>query len=492
MNYIQESTQNNSIYAFCDTLNERSILSIIVYNEDAFFYVLTKASEEDFLAPDSKIFFNILCLLQKSGYTKYDKLLLVKTATDLDAINICSEMFIDAILNLKVEHSNIQNYVSRLLDNSTKYKLFRQLQQHNDTILSNTTAIGAKSCDSLISALQSDLISLSTLSEAIAEPKHVADNIEEYIESIADVHTPIMGLSTGFPILDKVIDGLIPGTLMVIAARKKMGKSTVLTNIAANVAINDGQATLYIDTEMTFKEWRDRVLAIISGVQERIIKHGGFKNNKEVYERVINAAKYLKKSKLFHHYLPGYNLEKISALYKKYKFKEDIKLAIFDYIKEPESSSINASRKEYQILGDVTTRLKDLSGQLDIPFLAAVQINRSGDVADSDRVARYGDIVAFWELRSLKAAEEESVDLDVVGHYALNIKDSRRGGVTGDWGIGFKFKKTKLKIIEVEQENQVEQFDYLNDLTFDNDFTEKQIDNTTIKTNTFAGYDSLL
>jgi len=218
---------------------------------------------------------------------------------------------------------------------------------------------------------------------------------------------------------------------------------------------------------MTFKEWRDRVLAIISGVQERTIKHGGFRNDKEVFRRIQEAAKYLKKSKLFHHYLPGYNLEKITALYKKYKFKEDIKLAVFDYIKEPESSSVEAGRKEYQILGDVTTRLKDLSGQLDIPFLAAVQVNRTGDVADSDRVARYGDIVAFWGLRDLKKAEEEAVDLDIAGHYGLCIRDTRRGGTTGEWGIGFKFKKTKLRIVEVSQENQVETFDYLSDLKLD-------------------------
>ena len=41
------------------------------------------------------------------------------------------------------------------------------------------------------------------------------------------------GISTGYPILDKQIDGMIPGTVLFIAARKKMGKSTLLTNIAA-------------------------------------------------------------------------------------------------------------------------------------------------------------------------------------------------------------------------------------------------------------------
>jgi len=471
MNYtrgnIISNTASSNSYNFCDASNERSILAIISHNEDAFFSVLSRVTENDFLAPESKAYFSILCLLNSSGYSKFTKMLLIKTSADLGYTDLCSESFVDAILNVPPAFDNLNNFINKLVDDSTKYQLFMNLTTHTDAVLTNACAIGTKSSDDLINTLQSDLISLSIHSEAISEPKHISEGLTEYLESIMDVHTPVIGLSTGFPILDKVIDGLIPGTLMIVAARKKMGKSTVLTNIAANVAVNDGLPTLYVDTEMTFKEWRDRVLGIISGVQERTIKHGGFKNDKEVLKRIFDAAKYLEKSKLFHHYLPGYNLEKITSLYKKYKFKEDIKLGVFDYIKEPESSSIEAGRKEYQILGDVTTRLKDLSGQLNIPFIAAVQVNRSGDVADSDRVARYGDIVAFWGLRDLKRAEEEAIDLDLAGHYSLCIRDTRRGGTTGEWGIGFKFKKTKLKILEVSQENQIETFDYLSDMKID-------------------------
>lgn len=470
MNYTKESTNKHIdpfAQKFGDTHNERSILAIMSHSEDAFFNVLARVEEKDFLSPDSKAYFSILCLLNKAGYPKFTKLLLTKTALDISVEDLCSEAFIDAVLNAPVDEANLPNLINKLLDDSTKYKLYTKLELHKDTVLTNASSLTSQSSEDLINNVQSDLISLSITSEAISEPKHISDGLDEYIESIMDTHVPVIGISTGYPILDKVIDGLIPGTLMIIAARKKMGKSTVLTNIAAHVAVNDGLPTLYVDTEMTFKEWRDRVLAIISGVQERTIKHGGFKNDKEVFNRVQEAVKYLKKSKLFHHYLPGYNLEKITALYKKYKFKEDIQLGVFDYIKEPESASIEAGRKEYQILGDVTTRLKDLSGQLEIPFLAAVQVNRSGDVADSDRVARYGDIVAFWGLRDLKKAEEEAVDLDIAGHYGLCIRDTRRGGATGEWGIGFKFKKTKLRILEVSQENQVETFDYLNDLKID-------------------------
>ena len=235
-----------------------------------------------------------------------------------------------------------------------------------------------------------------------------------------------------------------------------MGKSTFLSNIAANVAIRDGGSALYVDTEMPFTQWRPRMLSMISGVEERVILHGGFKKDRSVFLKIKNAVELFKDSKLFHFYLPGYTVEKISALYKKYKLKENIDLGIFDYIKEPDSSSVDQNRKEHQILGDVTTKLKDLAGKLDIPFLAAVQLGRSGDVADSDRVGRYGDVVAFWRLRDLKEAKENAWDLSEVGHYGLTIKDSRRGGRTGEAGIGYHFFHEMLTIKEVIPMNQIE------------------------------------
>lgn len=487
MSYTNKENPNSfyvdpASYDFCDPYNERNVLSIMSKNEDAFFSVLAKTNEADFLAPESKAYYAMLCLLHRSGYQIFDKMTLSKASKDLCCDNLCSDAYIDAILNVPLSLNNLSNYLSKLVDDSTKYKLYTKLTAHTHEVKVNANTIDSKSSDDLINIVQSDMLSLSIYSEAISEPKHISDGLEEYIESIQDVKVPVIGLSTGYPVLDKVIDGLIPGTLMIVAARKKMGKSTFLTNIAAHVAVNDAYPVLYLDTEMTFKEWRDRVLSIISGVKERTIKHGGFKKDPVIHQKISEAAQYLKKSKLYHHYLPGYNVEKISALYKKYKFKEDIKLAIFDYIKEPESSSIEVGRKEYQILGDVTTKLKDLSGQLNIPFLTAVQLNRAGDVADSDRIARYGDIVAFWGLRNLKTAEEEGWDLEKAGYYGLSIKDSRRGGGTGDAGIGYMFYKTTLTIKEVDTTHQVEVFDYLEDLKIEtgiaNDSTFTEADST--------------
>jgi hypothetical protein len=184
-------------------------------------------------------------------------------------------------------------------------------------------------------------------------------------------------------------------------------------------------------------------------VKEREIKHGGY--TEETYNKIKSAKKLIKKGLLFHEYLPGYSVDKVVSLYKKYKLQKDLGLIVFDYLKEPDSSSLDRQRKEYQILGDVTSKLKDLSGQLDIPAVTAVQLNRDHDIADSDRIARYGDVIALWSAREKEEIEAGGLDC---GSHKLWIKDTRRGGTTSEEGIGYYFYKEFLTIKEVSPDKQ--------------------------------------
>ena len=98
-------------------------------------------------------------------------------------------------------------------------------------------------------------------------------------------------------------------------------------------------------------------------------------------------------------------------------------------------------RKEYQLLGDITTVLKDLAGQLNIPAVTAVQINRSGQIADSDRIARFGDVIAQWMSKKPEDLEKDGYQ---AGTHKLVVRDTRRGGATPEEGIGYHFFKEQL------------------------------------------------
>lgn len=430
---------------FCKPGDERMLLSFAMNNVDKLYSIMSHMDGNDLLDYDHIMIFSILKSLVSKGVDKFDLPIIINEAVTNGVYSKKEEIeYIYSIYDMPLSESNFEITLKNVNDSINKFKLYKGLR-NNIELLTENAQKGLDSSD-IIGKVESSIMDISTAAQSIKEPKNMADGLEEYIDHLRTHKVDLMGISTGYPILDQQIDGLVPGTLNVIAARKKMGKSTLLMNIAIYVAYVLKLPVLYVDTEMTFNEWRNRAIACMSEVSERKVKHGGYDDTtyKTIYDRCINIVK---EGKLFHEYMPGYNVDKLVSLYKKYKIKENIGLMVFDYIKEPDSSS--GDRKEYQLLGDVTTKLKDLSGILDIPALTAVQLNRDGDVADSDRIARYADVVAHW----MKYNSKEEIDAIggnfERGSHKLVIRDTRRGGGTSDFGIGYTFKGSSLKINEV-------------------------------------------
>lgn len=427
---------------FCQPAYERALLSYCFKSIDNFYVVASKIVNEDFLRPEHRLLYIMLETLSKTNIAKFDMSMVINEAQKNGILQqIGSYDYINAIAQLELEDDNLSYYLDKVLDNSTKYQLHRKLE-NNLVALERDAKDDEITATDLLGKAGNDIMTLSMQSKAVKEARDLADGIDEYIEERKNNPVKFCGMSTGFEILDKRIDGLIPGTLHVVCARPKQGKSTFLSAVSSYVAYDLSKPVLYIDTEMPFEQWRDRVIAMLSGVPERIIKHGGYSD--QHYVNICEARDIIKGGKLYHEYMPGYSVDKLVAIYKKYKHTDDIQLGIFDYIKAPPGADFR-NKKEYQVLGDVTTKLKDLAGELDIPFFAANQINRQQDIADSDRILRYADVLMFLKPKPVEEVEKYGIDY---GTYRLIITDSRRGGTTPPEGIDYQFVKKSLRMHE--------------------------------------------
>jgi len=433
---------------FCRPADERALLAYCMHDLTSYFAVCARLDANDFLYSQHETMMLLLHSLSTKGSEKFDTHLIMSEASAQGILeDIGGAKYVQTISNMNVSAQNFEIHLNAVVEATTKYKLYRLLSEQTVNLGDNAKD-GLSSAD-LLSSVEAEIMDLSMSGFNIDEPINLAEGLDEFLDKLKDNKIDLSGLSTGYPVLDKQIDGMIAGTLLVVAARKKMGKSALLTNIATHVAYNLNTPVLYVDTELSFAEWRTRALANLSGVKERSIKHGGYDDF--TYNKLKKCSKIVGNGKLFHEFMPGYSVDKLVALYKKYRYKEKIGLIVFDYLKEPDSTSIDRQRKEYQVLGDVTTKLKDLAGQLDIPAITAVQLNRSNDVADSDRIARYADVVCHWAQRD---DEERDEGGDVSGTHKLIIRDTRRGGATSEHGIGYMFFKETLNIREVPIDRQ--------------------------------------
>lgn len=424
---------------------ERALLSLCLKDINNFYVVSSALNSDDFLLDEHQVLYSMIKNISNSGAKTIDFHMLL---SDINTYGLSKSVggldYVHAIYNMLVSVSNMDLYIKIVEEASNKFKLYIDMADAVGRIKDTS-----KNKDETFSDLSGSIINsiISTYNKRkISSGVNLNEGFLEYIENKRNKYTEMSGLQTGYTIFDRQIDGLVNSTLTFITARKKTGKSAFLSNVACNVGIKQLKSIIYFDTEMRFDEWRDRSIAIISGINERIIKHGGYDDT--IYNKLIKVNKIIEKCKIYHEFIPGYTVDKLIALSKKYKVNNSVDLIIFDYLKEPELSSVSRNRKEYQLLGDVTTALKDLAAELDLPILAAAQINREGDIADSDRIARYADVIAQW-MPMTNEEKSQGGDTFKKGNYKLIIRDSRRGGHTPETGIGYMFKKSRLKITEI-------------------------------------------
>jgi replicative DNA helicase len=343
--------------------------------------------------------------------------------------------YVSALSTMDVDLRNFPVYLGRVVDASTKFKLYKQTESIQRDILDNLSLNErAMPSNELVALAESMVMEVSMGLKGLEEPVSIATGLRERLEEFASCPVDVRGYTTGIPMLDKSLNGIFPGSLTVIAARQKGGKSTLMVNMAAHLVYDLNLPVLYVDTEMPTREVQTRLLSHLSSVPERNIVNGTFARDRDARARVDRACDKIESGMLLHKYYPGYTVEGLKSMARKYYARNGIKAFFFDYIKIPEMSGENAF-KEYQILGNVTSALKDLAGQLDIPVVSAAQIKRSetgaqkthfndNDVADSDRIGRYCNNLLALARKSSKEIEEEGIDC---GTHRLQILLSRSG-----------------------------------------------------------------
>lgn len=233
------------------------------------------------------------------------------------------------------------------------------------------------------------------------------------------------------------------GEVVLVAGATGKGKSSFFLNEAVE-ALKKGIPTMIIDTELTDEVFLPRLLANISGVRVRDIKSG--RCSEAETKRVMEALEWIKKQPFIHEYMPFFNKTKIEQIVRKWKIQQDLGFLVYDYIKP---GVTYGAAETSQSLGLMADFLKSMAGNLNIPVIAGLQLNKlTGSVADSQKPERYCDVLMYWKE---KTSEEIRMDGLSCGNYKIEIIKNRNGGVTDeDDYIDISFKGDYMKITEAE------------------------------------------
>ena len=182
------------------------------------------------------------------------------------------------------------------------------------------------------------------------------------------------GIMTGIHIFDSHY-GWHEGDLIIIAGSTSMGKSTLASTIAYNVAV-EGTPVAYYSMEMTAKQLTARMSARCTGVSASTALYA--KLSPAEYQKIYDGTLSMKSLPIFFDEDSKTNFSQICKSIRRLKKKHGIKVVFIDYLQILANGS-NDNREA--ILGDMARDLKRLAVEEGLAICALSQLNR----ADKDK-----------------------------------------------------------------------------------------------------------
>lgn len=244
-----------------------------------------------------------------------------------------------------------------------------------------------------------------------------------------------------------------PGELVVIQAKYKQGKSVFLMNEVVH-KLKNGVPTLVVDSEMPTRLYTERLISHLTGIEMKRIKNGNYSDEEaQIIQQWID---WLKEQPFVHIYSPNISDEKLYSICKMLKRKIGLTFVVYDYLKSNETSSSD----NYNVLGAKCDFLKNnIAGELDLAVLAACQLNRNGEVADSIKINRYLSVGIKWEYKTQEMIAKDGIKC---GNAFAKIYVNRLGRQMleddeEDY-IDFVFDGDRMTIVEAEQHKRESDF----------------------------------
>jgi replicative DNA helicase len=209
----------------------------------------------------------------------------------------------------------------------------------------------------------------------------------EAIETLYERGENITGLASGFADLDDVTAGFQPSTLVIVAARPSMGKSSILNDFALHAATRQRAPVVIFSLEMSRHELVQRFLASEAKVDSQRIRRGALQE--QDWTRLSSALGRLAEAPIFIDDSANVTLMEMRAKCRRLKARHGLGLVIVDYLQLMQSPRRSENRQ--QEVSEISRALKIFARELKVPVLCASQLNRAVEYR-ADKRPLLGDL----------------------------------------------------------------------------------------------------
>lgn len=230
--------------------------------------------------------------------------------------------------------------------------------------------------------------------------KEAARRYIEIMQERADSEGRLIGLSTGFDVLDERMGGMRPGDLIVIAGRPGMGKTTLLLNFMEFLGIKQRRPTLLFTMEMPADQILEKQTSSLGEISIKSLRSGML--TADEWDKFAVANKLISNSPQVIDDRGGLNLSQVRARCFEIKRRQGLELVGIDYLQLMNGDGENRN----QVISDITRGLKQLAKDLECPVIVLSQLNRglesrqdkrprNSDLRESGAIEQDADTIIF-------------------------------------------------------------------------------------------------
>jgi replicative DNA helicase len=292
-------------------------------------------------------------------------------------------------------------------------------------------------------SLKQDLVSIESI-------------LTESFDRMEELHRnkgTLRGVRTGWRDLDNMTAGLQRSDLIILAARPAMGKTTMVTNLAYNVATVAKQPVLFFSLEMSKEQLVDRMLADASGVDAWNIRTGNLSDDD--FSKLSEAMGEMAEAPIFIDDTPGVSVLEMRTKARRAAHEQPLGLIIVDYLQLMQGSGRDNGNRVQEV-SEISRGLKLIARELNVPVIALSQLSRSvesrspqipqlADLRESGSIEQDADIVMFIYREAYYNPETEReniTDLIIAKH---------RNGPTGK--VELYFHPERLRFMSLDRKH---------------------------------------
>lgn len=429
---------------------EQSVLGAMLLSENCVLAAVEKLREEDFYVESHRRIWRAMYDL--SALSKPVDLVTVTERMEQSAPLSLEELtYLSDLTQAVPSTRNIDVYIGIIKEKSRLRRLIAACAEIADL------GYKAEAPAAEVLNIASDLIYKIADEQAERSLVHVRTALMESYELIskaAKSKDGLMGVGTGFPLMDKKLSGFQPSQLIVVAGRPGMGKTSFALNIAEHVAVKEGRPVAIFSLEMSRDQLGMRLLCAGAQVDSQNARTGAL-SEKDFYS-LADAMVPLEGAPI---YIDDTAIigptEMMAKLRRLRQQVGDLGLVVIDYLQLMDTGRRSENRQ--QEISQITRSLKVAAKELQVPIMLLSQLSRAtekrenkrpmlSDLRESGAIEQDADVVLFLHREDYYSDDEQHK-----GDASIIIA-KQRSGPTGTINVMWKGEQTKYLEVDFRED----------------------------------------